>query len=340
MMMDPSKPSTESFATMDSSSHCPGQEEVGDRSSRRFNTVLNLDRFDWQNVSANSAVTNNNNSYNNNNHNHNHNHNNNFRLVAVRYFLDRPGYGLHNSAVRLWFHPPGPRCTCQQVRTFLLEHQIALPGLLVEVYLDQFGAYMMLDACEISNIEWDFSRTDARTNNPGLLDIRLTEVVLVEDDDNNKEQQDEISDKEVVQKISVWRAPLEKAQHHQHATTDEANHHHSPLLQLANVTPSGLFAFAMMVGLETTYLLERLVPGTVTNAFLLTWGPYMFFSGGLVQILVALLQVARNNVYGATAFFGFGGFWLSFGTLTILKTYSATPGTYRACVCTRANDDE
>jgi hypothetical protein len=41
----------------------------------------------------------NNNKKNNNNNNKN---KNNFRLlVAVRYFLDRPGYGLHNSAVRL-----------------------------------------------------------------------------------------------------------------------------------------------------------------------------------------------------------------------------------------------
>jgi succinate-acetate transporter protein len=71
---------------------------------------------------------------------------------------------------------------------------------------------------------------------------------------------------------------------------------------VANVTPAGLFAFAMMAGLETTYLLESLVLGTVTDAFLLTWGPYMFFSSGLVQILVALVQVARNNVYGAAAF--------------------------------------
>jgi succinate-acetate transporter protein len=312
MMMDPSTPSTESFATMDSSSHCLGQEEVGDRSSRRrFNTVLNLDRFDWQNdhVSTNT-ITNNNNNDNDNK--------NNVRLVAVRYFLDRPGYDLHNSAVRLWFNPPGgPRCTCQQVRTFLVEHQIALPGLLVEVYLDQFGAYMMLDACESSNIEWDFSRTDARDNNPGILDIRLTDVV--EDNNNNNKEPDATSNTGGVPKMSAWRA-LEQPQHHA-----EANHPPSP--QLANVTPSGLFAFSMMVGLETTYLLESLVPGTVTDAFLLTWGPSMFFSGGLVQILVALVQVARNNVYGATVFFGFGGFWLSSGTLTILTTYSAPPGT-------------
>jgi hypothetical protein len=72
--------------------------------------------------------------------------------VAVRYFLDRPCYGLHNSAVRLWFNPPGPRCTCQQVRTFLVEHQIVVPGLLVKVYLDQLSAFMMLDACEMPTL--------------------------------------------------------------------------------------------------------------------------------------------------------------------------------------------
>jgi hypothetical protein len=30
----------------------------------------------------------------------------NHRLVVVRYYLDRPGYDLQNSAARLWFHPP------------------------------------------------------------------------------------------------------------------------------------------------------------------------------------------------------------------------------------------
>jgi hypothetical protein len=145
-------------------------------------------------------------------------------------------------------------------RTFLSEHQIALPGLLVEVCLDESGAFMMLDACEIANLEWDLSRTDARDNNPGVLDIQLTDVV----EDSNKEQEESCTCGE--QKLSPWRA-LEQAQHHA-----EANHQPSP--QLANVTPSGLFAFAMMVGLETTYLLESLVLGTVTDAFLLTWGPY------------------------------------------------------------------
>jgi hypothetical protein len=136
----------------------------------------------------------------------------------------------------------------------------ARPGLLVEVCLDESGAFMMLDACEIANLEWDLSRTDARDNNPGVLDIQLTDVV----EDSNKEQEESCTCGE--QKLSPWRA-LEQAQHHA-----EANHQPSP--QLANVTPSGLFAFAMMVGLETTYLLESLVLGTVTDAFLLTWGPY------------------------------------------------------------------
>lgn len=65
------------------------------------------------------------------------------RLVAVRYFLDRPGYGLHNSAVRMWFEPP-KRCTPQQLHDFLKEQGIALDDLLVEVYLDKFQSFMLL----------------------------------------------------------------------------------------------------------------------------------------------------------------------------------------------------
>ena len=31
---------------------------------------------------------------------------NNARLAVVRYFPDRPGFGLHNAVARLWFNPP------------------------------------------------------------------------------------------------------------------------------------------------------------------------------------------------------------------------------------------
>lgn len=53
----------------------------------------------------------------------------------------------------------------------------------------------------------------------------------------------------------------------------------------------------------------------------------MFFVGGLMQILVAIFQVVRNNVYGATAFFGFGCFWFSNGLIVILNAHFSGGGT-------------
>lgn len=53
----------------------------------------------------------------------------------------------------------------------------------------------------------------------------------------------------------------------------------------------------------------------------------MFFVGGLMQIIVAIFQVLRNNVYGATAFFGFGSFWFSNGLIEILSTFFASETT-------------
>ena len=223
------------------------------------------------------------------------------RLVAVRYFLDRPNYGLHNSAVRLWFDPPAI-CTANDVSNFLKEQNIAMPGLLVEVYLDQFESFMMLEACQANFVNWDF--TDTTSDCPGRLNIRLTDL--------EEAHQEEC--------ITEWQKQAKCYNLSKPTSASTA----TPPQTLANVTPSGLFSFSIMVGLETASLLIDLVPNSVNANFYLSWGPYMFFVGGLMQILVAIFQVVRNNVYGATAFFGFGCFWFANGTILILKTYGAS----------------
>ena len=152
--------------------------------------------------------------------------NNNNRLVVVRYFLDRPGYGLDNSAARLWFHPP-VYCKPVHVKDFLERQGIALPGLLVEVYLDRYESFMLLEACESGCIEWNFEA--ANYHNPGTLNIRLTDLSLAEQEKDMTE-----ADKMFPQaqaKSSQPSAP-----------------------QYANPTPAGLFSFSMMVGLETAAL--------------------------------------------------------------------------------------
>lgn len=240
------------------------------------------------------------------------------RLVAVRYFLDRPGYGLHNSAVRMWFEPPA-QCTPQNLSGFLKEQGIALDDLLVEVYLDRFQSFMLLEACDAGEehyfllyplslsllfslslvvthccsflsdaaaIEWNLR--DTTPEDPGILNIRLTDVSYAArlDEDLGKSQNGGAG------------VPIKKE------TPAPAAHPH------ANTTPVGLFSFAMMVGLETAEVMSKLVPNFVSPKYVMAWGPYMYFVGGMLQIFTATLQVLRNNIYGAVAFYGFGSFWL------------------------------
>jgi succinate-acetate transporter protein len=55
------------------------------------------------------------------------------------------------------------------------------------------------------------------------------------------------------------------------------------------------------------------------NAHLLSAGgtaiviPVAFFFGGLIQIIVAVLEVARGNVFGAVVFGTYGPFWVIYG---------------------------
>jgi hypothetical protein len=55
------------------------------------------------------------------------------------------------------------------------------------------------------------------------------------------------------------------------------------------------------------------------NAHLLSAGgaaiviPVAFFFGGMVQIIVAILEVARGNVFGAVVFGTYGPFWVIYG---------------------------
>mmetsp|Transcript_20899 Transcript_20899/g.45561 ORF Transcript_20899/g.45561 Transcript_20899/m.45561 type:complete len:480 (+) Transcript_20899:123-1562(+) len=228
------------------------------------------------------------------------------RMVAVRYFLDRPGYGLHNSALRFWFDPPAT-CTPADVHDFLRQQGIALDGLLIEVYLDKFQSFMMLEACEASLVEWHFD--DTNYNDPGVLCIRLTDLAHAEAMEGSSEHS------------GGGNAPAVPSK--QQAAQQQS-------AQMANTIPAGLLSFSMMVGLETTALMGQMFPGTVSASYQLAWGPYMLFVGGLLQIIVGIFQVLRNNIYGAIAFLGFGSFWFSNGTITVLRTYFAVDGSVAA----------
>ena len=153
----------------------------------------------------------------------------NDRLVVVRYFLDRPGYDLHNSAARLWFHPP-VRCKPIDVKKFLEINGIAIPGLLVELYLDKYESFMLLEACEFSCVEWDFEHVTY--HDPGVLNVRLTDL----SDEAN----------------TIMTAEVERKFPQSLPSKEQSSPQSQP--QYANPTSAGLFSFSMMVGLETAAL--------------------------------------------------------------------------------------
>jgi succinate-acetate transporter protein len=74
---------------------------------------------------------------------------------------------------------------------------------------------------------------------------------------------------------------------------------------IADPAPLGLAAFAL-----TTFLLSADNAGWMTKASGAAWLPYAFFYGGLVQLLAGMWEFRNRNVFGATAFGTYGGFWL------------------------------
>jgi len=76
---------------------------------------------------------------------------------------------------------------------------------------------------------------------------------------------------------------------------------------VADPAPLGLAAFAL-----TTFLLSAANAG-LTKGGSGEWIGYAFFYGGLAQLLAGMWEFKNRNVFGATAFSTYGGFWLGLG---------------------------
>jgi uncharacterized protein len=79
----------------------------------------------------------------------------------------------------------------------------------------------------------------------------------------------------------------------------------APASPVADPAPLGLAAFAL-----TTFLLSAANAGWMTKATGDAWLGYAFAYGGLCQLLAGMWEFRRNNVFGATAFSTYGGFWI------------------------------
>jgi hypothetical protein len=86
-------------------------------------------------------------------------------------------------------------------------------------------------------------------------------------------------------------------------TTEEATV--APALAVADPAPLGLAAFAL-----TTFLLSAANAGWMKNASGDAWLGYAFAYGGLGQLLAGMWEFKNKNVFGATAFSTYGGFWI------------------------------
>ena len=78
----------------------------------------------------------------------------------------------------------------------------------------------------------------------------------------------------------------------------------------ADPAPLGLAAFAL-----TTFILSGHNASFIPDVI---WVGLALFYGGLVQLLAGMWEFRNRNVFGATAFSTYGGFWLSLGVFAIL----------------------
>jgi len=79
---------------------------------------------------------------------------------------------------------------------------------------------------------------------------------------------------------------------------------------VADPAPLGLAAFAL-----TTFLLSGHNATFIPDIIWL--GPALFY-GGLAQLLAGMWEFRNRNVFGATAFSTYGGFWLGLGLVVVL----------------------
>ena len=90
---------------------------------------------------------------------------------------------------------------------------------------------------------------------------------------------------------------------------------------IADPAPLGLAAFAL-----TTFLLSAANAHWMNgNATGNAWLGYAFAYGGLCQLLAGMWEFRNRNVFGATAFSSYGGFWIGLGLWVLLVADRTRP---------------
>jgi succinate-acetate transporter protein len=96
----------------------------------------------------------------------------------------------------------------------------------------------------------------------------------------------------------------------------------------ADPAPLGLAGFAL-----TTFLLSGHNASWIPD---LIWvGPALFY-GGAAQLLAGMWEFRNRNVFGATAFSTYGGFWMGLGIFVVLAETTGFLGTFKGADLTNA----
>jgi len=94
-----------------------------------------------------------------------------------------------------------------------------------------------------------------------------------------------------------------------------------PALPVADPAPLGLGAFAL-----TTFVLSAHNAFGATTAPLLAFFGYAIFYGGLAQFVAGMWEFRNRNVFGATAFSTYGGFWMGLAGFVVLILFGKVAG--------------
>src|SRR5918912_4116625 len=89
-----------------------------------------------------------------------------------------------------------------------------------------------------------------------------------------------------------------------------ADRERQSFVPVADPAPLGLAAFAL-----TTFLLSGHNAPFIPDAI---WVGAALFYGGVIQLLAGMWEFRNRNVFGATAFSTYGGFWLALGIFVVL----------------------
>jgi len=103
------------------------------------------------------------------------------------------------------------------------------------------------------------------------------------------------------------------------STTDDAPAAAPTPTGIADPAPLGLAAFAL-----TTFLLSAVNAGWAKSSTGFDWWGYAIAYGGLCQLLAGMWEFRNRNVFGATAFSTYGGFWIGLGLWLHFIVPSAT----------------